>query len=82
MNQQPIIDIYGADWCPDCKTTKAWLDKKQYTYTYHDIEVEGNEGMVAVAPGVTSIPIVKINDTVLIEPSLVELAAALPKKAP
>lgn len=69
--------MYGADWCPDCAVAKAWLDKKGFTYSYHDIETSGRSELETVAPGIQSIPVIVIDTAVLIDPSLSELAAAL-----
>ncbi len=37
----PAIVMYGADWCPDCRRSKAVLERSQVAYTY--IIVDGNE---------------------------------------
>ena len=31
------IKVYGADWCPDCVSSKKFLDSKGVDYEYIDI---------------------------------------------
>ena len=32
------ITMYGADWCGDCRRSKAYLDSHNVTYNYIDVE--------------------------------------------
>ena len=34
------IVMYGADWCRDCRRSKAYLDSKGIEYTYHSLDKE------------------------------------------
>jgi len=47
------ITVYGAHWCPDCRTSKQFLGEHQIPYNWVDIEedpanekfaIEKNEG--------------------------------------
>lgn len=79
------IIIYGAEWCPDCVRSKAFLDRHNIAYTYIDIDkdpkmadkvVELNERL-GNGP-VRRIPTLVIGSKkVLSEPSDRELAEAL-----
>lgn len=72
--------MYGADWCGDCRRSKAFLDKHHVAYTMVDLEehplliaevLERNEGK-------RSIPVIVFPDgSHLTEPSERELAAKL-----
>jgi len=35
---QPTINLYGADWCPDCHRAKQFLGEHQIPYRWVDIE--------------------------------------------
>ncbi len=34
------ITVYGATWCAFCKTEKQWLDSKNVSYNYIDVDVD------------------------------------------
>ena len=40
MENSPLIDVYGADWCGDCIRAKAALNKFNAAFTWHNIESE------------------------------------------
>ena len=72
--------MYGADWCGDCRRSKAFLDTHEVAYTMVDLVehplliaevIERNEGR-------RSIPVIVFPDgSHLTEPSDAELAAKL-----
>ena len=31
------IDVYGAEWCPDCRRATSYLDHNGISYNYIDI---------------------------------------------
>lgn len=73
------ITMYGAQWCSDCRRSKALLDTRGVQYTYVDLETvrEGAEAALAIS-GRTSIPVIAFPDgTHQVEPSDVELEAKL-----
>jgi len=83
------IVMYGAEWCGDCRRSKALLDKlgasHQLTYPYIDVEADpaAADRVIEINGGMRSIPVICFPDgTHLTEPSdnalrekLVELKA-------
>ena len=78
MTAETKIPVYGADWCPDCRMVKMYLDQHDITYDYIDIE-EGNnlDAMLEITNGSKIIPALIIYGKLYQEPSLVELKEAL-----
>ncbi len=65
------ITMYGADWCIDCRRSKALLDARGVDYTYVDVEAveEGAAAALAIS-GRTSIPVIAFPDgTHQVEPT-------------
>ncbi|CAN7164218.1 glutaredoxin domain-containing protein [Microbacterium sp. LjRoot45] len=73
------ITMFGADWCRDCRRTKAQLDELGVPYTYVDLEAEPDAADVArEISGRTNIPVVVYPDaTHHVEPSNDDVAAKL-----
>lgn len=74
------VVVFGAEWCGDCRLAKAWLRDNDVPFT--DIDVEHDDDArhraIELAKGRTNIPVVVLPDgTVLVEPSVTELASAL-----
>ncbi|MCH1883513.1 mycoredoxin [Agrococcus sp. ARC_14] len=73
------IQMYGADWCRDCRRTKAQLDGLAVDYEY--IDVEQDEAAAEDAKRISgrmSIPVVVFPDgTHQVEPSNAEVEAKL-----
>lgn len=73
------ILMFGADWCSDCRRSKALLDREGAAYDYVDVEAEidGADRARAIS-GRINIPVIVFPDgTHLVEPSDAELAARL-----
>lgn len=73
------IRMYGADWCGDCRRTKAQLDSLGVDYVYLDVEHDDalKDEAVAIA-GRQSIPVVVLPDgSHMVEPSNPDLEARL-----
>lgn len=73
------ITMYGADWCSDCRRSKAVLDATGTDYDYVDIEavVDGAARALAIS-GRTNIPVVVFPDgSFQVEPSDAELREKL-----
>ena len=71
--------MFGADWCGDCRRSKALLDASGVEYDYVDVEAEreGADRAFAIS-GRTNIPVILFPDgTHLVEPTDAELAAKL-----
>ncbi|MHA1683149.1 MAG: FAD-dependent oxidoreductase [Promethearchaeota archaeon] len=88
------IDVYGANWCGDCRRAKKYLGEQKLHYEWHDIEKETEQAKEDYQYVLDAnnekygrpkrkIPVVKIvigdKETVLIEPSNSELAAVIGK---
>ncbi|MFE6612482.1 glutaredoxin family protein [Amycolatopsis sp. NPDC057786] len=74
------LTVYGADWCPDVKRSRALLDSKGIAYDYIDVEADSGaeETVRALQNGERRIPtIVWPDGTHLVEPSDDELTAHL-----
>ncbi|MBT2517757.1 glutaredoxin family protein [Streptomyces sp. ISL-90] len=73
------LTVYGADWCVDCRRSKALLERRGVDYDYIDLEVvlDGADRARAIS-GRTQIPVVVFPDgTHFTEPTDAELAAKL-----
>ena len=71
--------MFGADWCSDCRRSKALLDASGVEYDYVDVEAvrDGADRAFAIS-GRTNIPVILFPDgTHLVEPSDAELSARL-----
>ena len=73
------ITMYGADWCGDCRRSKALLDRRGVDYDYIDLEREVEAAARAQAiSGRTNIPVIVFPDgTHFTEPTDAELGAKL-----
>lgn len=79
MTDSADITVYGADWCSDCRRSKALLDTEGVDYTWIDVEADESAAAKALAiSGRTSIPVVVFPDgAYLVEPSDEALKAKL-----
>lgn len=77
--ESQTITMFGADWCRDCRRTKAQLDELGVAYTYVDLEAEPDAANVArEISGRTNIPVVVYPDaTHHVEPSNDDVEAKL-----
>jgi mycoredoxin len=73
------ILMFGAQWCSDCRRSKALLDREGVEYDYVDLEaVEDGADRAQAISGRTSIPVIVFPDgSHLVEPSDAELSAHL-----
>ncbi len=73
------ITMFGAEWCRDCRRTKAQLDSLGVDYRYVDLEAEPDAADVArEISGRTNIPVVVYPDASHhVEPSNDDVAAKL-----
>lgn len=71
-----VLTVYGARWCGDCRNTQRYLDGAGVTYDYIDLETDQAAQAMLDDAGYRAVPIVVTPDgTVMIEPSVRELAA-------
>ena len=74
------IVMYGADWCGDCRRSKAFLERRGVPFTYVDLEERPDEikEVIKRNDGMRSIPVIVFADgSHLTEPSNDALAAKL-----
>lgn len=83
MTKVKEVIVYGAEWCADCHRAKALLDQFKMPYIYKDIDsdVAIKDEMLALVDGKNIIPTIVFGDTILQEPTNVELIEALNLKA-
>lgn len=77
---QGAIVVYGAQWCPDCRRSKAYLDRNGVPYEYVDLETSPDdvERVLELNEGRHVIPTIVFADgSHVAEPSDAELAARL-----
>ena len=76
------VTFYGADWCIDCRRSKALLNTLGVEYEMKDVEQSAD--LAAEAEGIAgrkNIPVVLFKDGEhLVEPSDAELTAALAER--
>ncbi|MFT4210760.1 MAG: glutaredoxin domain-containing protein [Microbacterium sp.] len=79
-NDDPAaVRMFGAEWCRDCRRTKAQLDELGVAYEYIDLDAEPAAAEVArEISGRTNIPVVVYPDaTHQVEPSNADVEAKL-----
>lgn len=80
MTDKPAtLTMFGADWCRDCRRTKAQLDRLGVDYEYIDLEVDPAAADIArEISGRTNIPVVVYPDaTHHVEPADIDVEAKL-----
>jgi mycoredoxin len=77
------ITMFGADWCSDCRRSKALLDRLGVDYDYVDVEAELDGAARAEAiSNRKNIPVIVFPDaTHFVEPTDAELQAKLDEVA-
>lgn len=73
------LTMYSADWCSDCRRSKALLESLGVEYTLHDVEESAEKALEAeTIAGRKNIPVLQFDDgVVLVEPTDAELWAEL-----
>jgi glutaredoxin 3 len=72
------VTIYSADWCAFCHAAKEYLKKLGVDYTEKDVESDPEIAREAVTKsGQTGIPVIAIDDTVIIGFDRPKIDAAL-----
>jgi mycoredoxin len=75
-----MIDLYGADWCGDCRRSKNLLTKLGVDFNYLEVDKDDalRDKAVAINGGAQSIPVIVFPDgSHLTEPSDPALRGAL-----
>ena len=74
------LTVYGADWCPDVKRSRALLDREGVEYSYVDVEADADaeRRVRELQDGARRIPTIVWEDgSFLVEPSDEELSGRL-----
>ncbi|HEY7796774.1 MAG TPA: glutaredoxin family protein [Microbacteriaceae bacterium] len=73
------VRYFGADWCPDCRRSKALMDKFQVEFEENDVEQSKEIAEEAEQlSGRKNIPVIAFEDgEVLVEPTDRHLHTAL-----
>ncbi|AWV97423.1 FAD-dependent oxidoreductase [Arcticibacterium luteifluviistationis] len=76
MNQ---ITLYGADWCPDCRRAKSFLNDNNIDFTFIDVDLdkEATLRVEKINNGKRIIPTVIIHEKSYTNPDNIELSAVL-----
>jgi glutaredoxin len=73
------IVLYGADWCPDCRRAKSFLDESGVAFDYRDTELDeaAVEMVEELTGGKRVIPTLQILGRTYVNPDNATLAVAL-----
>ncbi len=76
------VTMYGAEWCSDCRRSKALLNSESVEFDYKNLEEEPTLADEAEAiSGRKNIPVIKFADgAFLVEPTDAELRDALEQR--
>ena len=79
INKQGKVKLYGADWCPDCRRAKRFLQDNQINFEFIDVEkTDGaSEYVMEVNKGKRIIPTILINGTAYSNPDNIKLTEIL-----
>jgi len=73
------IQFYGADWCPDCQRTKAYLIENNIDFKFIDVDLDkmATSRVEEINNGKRIIPTIIINDKPFTNPDNALLASVL-----
>ena len=77
---QQRVKVYGAPWCPDCRTSKQFLGEQRVPFDWIDVDQDpsGLDYVRKVNDGKQIIPTIVFDDgSILVEPTNAELALKL-----
>lgn len=76
---EPVLKLYGANWCPDCRNTKRFLGEQGVAYDWIDVDADedANRRIAELNNGKRVIPTIELDGDVLVNPSNAELAERL-----
>ena len=79
VNDSGRVVLMGADWCPDCRRAKSFLQDNDVRFQYVDIDVHdwANGKIEEINKGKRVIPTILIGEDVLINPDNAKLAERL-----
>jgi glutaredoxin len=79
MTDHGSVVVYGAEWCGDCRRSKAQLERLGVEFDYRDVAANDADKDEAIAiSGRQSIPVIVLPDgSHLVEPSNPQLESEL-----
>ena len=79
MTDHGSVVFYGAEWCGDCRRSKAQLERLGIDFDYRDVAANDADKDEAIAiSGRQSIPVIVLPDgSHLVEPSNPQLESEL-----
>ena len=79
MTDHGAVVVYGAEWCGDCRRSKAQLEHLGVEFVYRDVAANDVDKDEAIAiSGRQSIPVIVLPDgSHLVEPSNPQLESEL-----
>ncbi|WP_305952004.1 FAD-dependent oxidoreductase [Emticicia oligotrophica] len=79
INKQGKITLFGADWCPDCRRAKRFLQDNQINFKFIDVDTtpEAATFVMNINNGKRIIPTILINETPITNPSNAQLTEVL-----
>ena len=75
-----VIEVYGTEWCGDCKRAKKVLDERDINYNWTDIDKDPKlmEYVKQLNNGKSIVPTIVFPDgSILVEPNNVQLIEKL-----
>jgi thioredoxin reductase (NADPH) len=84
INEQGTIKLFGADWCPDCRRAKRFLQDNQLNFQFIDVDdkEESAEYVMSINNGKRIIPTLLIDDKPFTNPSNQTLTEVLKLDTP
>lgn len=79
INKKGRVKLFGADWCPDCRRAKRFLQDNQINFEFIDVETTdgASDYVMKVNNGKRIIPTIIINDTPYSNPDNAKLTELL-----
>jgi thioredoxin reductase (NADPH) len=79
VNEQGRIEMFGADWCPDCHRAKAFLKENNINFQFIDVEEHewASEKVIEINKGKRRIPTILIDGVPYSNPDNAVLIEAL-----
>lgn len=74
------MTLFTTTWCGHCRRLKRQLDEAGLSYTEIDLDESPEYGdrIVAATGGYRTVPTVQVGESLLVNPTLDQLVAALP----
>jgi thioredoxin reductase (NADPH) len=73
------IDLYGADWCPDCRRAKTFLNENNISYNFIDVDLDesATKKVEEINNGKRIIPTIIINGKPYTNPDNAKISSEL-----